>query len=133
MPYEKGILINMNNNDFDELVKKAQTMINNNQVPPEIATMMKSMNQNNINNNSKNNQNNSSQNNMNNNIQNNLNNSSQNNLNNLIGSDNISNLLEALRPYMRDSKKEKIDEYIKLVKMGKAANLFNMLNNNKGN
>lgn len=123
----------MNNNDFDELVKKAQTMINNNQVPPEIATMMKSMNQNNINNNSKNNQNNSSQNNMNNNIQNNLNNSSQNNLNNLIGSDNISNLLEALRPYMRDSKKEKIDEYIKLVKMGKVANLFNMLNNNKGN
>ena len=146
----------MNNNDFDELVKKAQTMINNNQVPPEIATMMKSMSQNNsqnninnnsktnlnnssqnnINNNSQNTLNNNNQNNINNNSQNNINNSSQNNLNNLnnlIDSDNISNLLEALRPYMRDSKKEKIDEYIKLVKMGKAANLFNMLNNNKGN
>ena len=132
----------MNNNDFDELVKKAQTMINNNQVPPEIATMMKSMNQNdnnnnsqnNINNNGKNNLNNSSQNNINNNSsQNNINNNNLNNLNNLISSDNISNLLEALRPYMRDSKKEKIDEYIKLVKMGKASNLFNMLNNNKGN
>ena len=49
----------MNNNDFDELVKKAQTMINNNQVPPEIAAMMQSMNQNNINNNNKNNLNNS--------------------------------------------------------------------------
>ena len=136
--------MNMNNNDFDELVKKAQTMINNNQVPPEIAAMMQSMNQNNINNNNKNNLNNSNQSNINNNSQNNINNSNQNNinnnnlnninnLNNLISSDNISNLLEALRPYMRDSKKEKIDEYIKLVKMGKAANLFNMLNNNKGN
>ena len=151
----------MNNNDFDELVKRAQTMINNNQVPPEIAAMMKNMNQNNINNSNQNNinnnsnqnnMNNNSQNNLNNNIQNNMNTSNQNNinnngknnlnnsnqnnlnnLNNLIGSDNISNLLEALRPYMRDSKKEKIDEYIKLVKMGKAANLFNMLNNNKGN
>jgi len=118
----------MNNNDFDELVKRAQTMINNNQVPPEIAAMMKNMNQNNINNSNQDNINNNGKNNLNNSNQNNLN-----NLNNLIGSDNISNLLEALRPYMRDSKKEKIDEYIKLVKMGKAANLFNMLNNNKGN
>lgn len=126
----------MNNNDFDELVKKAQTMINNNQVPPEIATMMKSMNQNDNNNNSQNNINNNGKNNLNNSSQNNINNNNLNNinnLNNLISSDNISNLLEALRPYMRDSKKEKIDEYIKLVKMGKAANLFNMLNNNKGN
>ena len=126
----------MNNNDFDELVKKAQTMINNNQVPPEIATMMKRMNQNDNNNNSQNNINNNGKNNLNNSSQNNINNNNLNNinnLNNLISSDNISNLLEALRPYMRDSKKAKIDEDIKLVKMGKVANLFNMLNNNKGN
>lgn len=106
----------MNNNDFDELVKKAQTMINNNQVPPEIAEMMRNMSSNN---NDKN---------------------SGIDLNAIISntnfnqeSDDISNLLKALKPYMSNAKKEKIDEYIKLVQMGKAAKLFNELNNNNNN
>lgn len=116
----------MNNNDFNELMKKAQSMINNNQVPPEIAAMMKNLNS------QKNNNNMNSINNLmnNTNLESSNNNDINSNNSNNVTDDNISNLLEALRPYMRDAKKEKIDEYIKLVKMGKAAKLFNMLNNN---
>lgn len=116
----------MNDNDFNELVKKAQSMISNNQVPPEITAMMQNINLNSQNQNNK--KNNNSHCDSNNNAKSN---SSPYFNGNNISDDNISNLLEALRPYMRDSKKEKIDEYIKLVRMGKAAKLFNMLNNNK--
>lgn len=38
--------------------------------------------------------------------------------------DDLSNLLFALKPYLRNEKKEKIDEYIKLIRMGKMAELF---------
>ena len=148
----------MNNNDFDELVKKAQTMINNNQVPPEIAEMMRNMN---ANNNIKNHNNNSSSSSNSNNANENSSSFDNGNMMNKQGSqnyhnynndknsgidlnaiisntnfnqesDDISNLLKALKPYMSNAKKEKIDEYIKLVQMGKAAKIFNELNNNKG-
>lgn len=149
----------MNNNDFDELVKKAQTMINNNQVPPEIAEMMRNMN---ANNNIKNHNNNSSSSSNSNNANENSSSFDNGNMMNKQGSqnyhnynndknsgidlnaiisntnfnqesDDISNLLRALKPYMSNTKKEKIDEYIKLVQMGKAAKLFNELNNNNNN
>ena len=163
----------MNNNDFDELVKKAQTMINNNQVPPEIAEMMRNMN---ANNNIKNHNNNSSSSSNSNNANENSSSFDNGNMMNKQGSqnyhnynndknsgidlnaiisntnfnqesddisnlltnfnqesDDISNLLKALKPYMSNAKKEKIDEYIKLVQMGKAAKLFNELNNNNNN
>ena len=149
----------MNNNDFDELVKKAQTVINNNQVPPEIAEMMRNMN---ANNNIKNHNNNSSSSSNSNNANENSSSFDNGNMMNKQGSqnyhnynndknsgidlnaiisntnfnqesDDISNLLKALKPYMSNAKKEKIDEYIKLVQMGKAAKLFNELNNNNNN
>ena len=149
----------MNNNDFDELVKKAQTMINNNQVPPEIAEMMRNMN---ANNNIKNHNNNSSSSSNSNNANENSSSFDNGNMMNKQGSqnyhnynndknsgidlnaiisntnfnqesDDISNLLKALKPYMSNAKKEKIDEYIKLVQIGKAAKLFNELNNNNNN
>ena len=31
----------------------------------------------------------------------------------------------SLKPYLRDTKKEKLDEYMKLIKMGKMTQLFN--------
>ena len=38
-----------------------------------------------------------------------------------------SNLLKALKPYLKDSKKEKVDQYIQLMNM---ASIFEELNNN---
>ena len=133
-------------------------MINNNQVPPEIAEMMRNMN---ANNNIKNHNNNSSSSSNSNNANENSSSFDNGNMMNKQGSqnyhnynndknsgidlnaiisntnfnqesDDISNLLKALKPYMSNAKKEKIDEYIKLVQMGKAAKIFNELNNNKG-
>ena len=40
------------------------------------------------------------------------------------GNDDMSKLLMSLKPYLRDGKKEKVDEYIKLIKMGKMTQLF---------
>ena len=41
--------------------------------------------------------------------------------------DDLTNLLYAIKPYLRNEKKEKIDEYIKLLRMGKMAELFNKM------
>ncbi len=40
------------------------------------------------------------------------------------------NLLNALKPYMRDSKKDKMNNYINMLNMAKIANLLNNSNNN---
>lgn len=45
-------------------------------------------------------------------------------------SDPRSNLLQSLKPYMRDGKKEKIDQYSNLLKMANVAEI--MKNNQKG-
>ena len=41
------------------------------------------------------------------------------------GSDPRANLLLSLKPYLKESRKEKIDQYIKLFSMSKAIELFN--------
>ena len=43
-----------------------------------------------------------------------------------------SNLLNSLKPYLRDTKKEKIDQYVNLLYFSKVAEMFNNSNNNKG-
>ncbi len=48
------------------------------------------------------------------------------------GNDPTSNLLHSLKPYLRDEKKGKIDQYANLLNISKMAELFNM-NNNKEN
>lgn len=143
----------MNNNDLNDMLKKAQEMINNNQVPDEIkdlASKLKSdtnsaettnttaYNQSDTNTNgSLNNGNVDSSNSK-------SNGGSQFDFSNIdIGTlmkvqgvlsklnsasdDDMTKLLFALKPYLRNEKKEKVDEYIKLVRMGKMTELFDLL------
>ena len=44
-----------------------------------------------------------------------------------------SNLLMSLKPYLRESKKEKVDQYVKLFSLGKAFEAFNVLGGEKKN
>lgn len=162
----------MNDNDMANMIKKAQEMINNNQIPDELKSLVSNM-QNNTNNsntnfqrnrnvgNSKQNyngynqvnnskQNNNSRNNYGN--SNSHNNDSSNNnsgfpdidietmmklqnimskMKSLNNDDDMSKLLMSLKPYLRNEKKEKVDEYIKLIKMGKMTQLFNSLGGDK--
>lgn len=45
--------------------------------------------------------------------------------------DDMSQLLMSLKPYLRDEKKGKIDEYIKLIKMGKMTQMFDSFGGDK--
>ena len=128
----------MDENEFNEMIKKAKNMIDNNQVPDNIKEMI-----NNIQNSNTNNQNNNMDNsNYSNNT--NFNNSSNSNINmetimkmqNVFSNmqnnkdDDMSKLLISLKPYLRDAKKDKIDDYIKLILMGKMTKIMENLNNN---
>lgn len=44
-----------------------------------------------------------------------------------------SNLLKSLKPYLRDSRKSKVDQYIKIFSMGKVFEAFNPLGGDKKN
>ncbi len=127
--------MNNEDNNMNDLLKKAQEMINNNQVPDSIKEMMKNMNSSNTessvsNTNSENTINNSS------NIPN-FDPQTINQIKNIMGSfnstnnnynnDDMSRLLLALKPYLRDKKQGKIDNYINLIKMGKMAKLFDLM------
>ena len=176
----------MNNNELNEMIKKAQSMIQNNQIPDDIKNMI---------NNFQNSNNNSSYSNINNNEKN-VNATNTNNHNNVLHSNNIngsnsqnnsysktnsknninfsktvnensssnttennsipnidvatlikiqsimsqmnsnsdddmSRLLISLKPYLRDNKKGKLDEYLKLIKMGKITQIIDSLNGEK--
>lgn len=45
--------------------------------------------------------------------------------------DDMSRLLLSLKPYLRDEKKDKIDEYIKLIKMGRLTQVIESLGGDK--
>ena len=45
--------------------------------------------------------------------------------------DDMSKLLMSLKPYLRNEKKEKVDEYIKLIKMGKMTQAFDLFGGDK--
>lgn len=188
----------MNDNDMANMIKKAQEMINNNQVPDELKNLVANM-QNNSSSNSNDthnysnsnmhsNRSNSSQsmyNNSNNfsnmnSIQkssgkqdynkysstysqrnNNMGNSRQNyngynqsnsensgfpdidietmmKLQNIMSKmksvnsdDDMSKLLISLKPYLRNEKQEKVDEYIKLIRMGKITQAFDLFGGDK--
>lgn len=145
----------MNNNDLNDMLKKAQEMINNNQVPNEIKDLASKLKSDNSSvsasanpadsNNSPNDgssvipDSNSSVG-----SNNNSSGNSQFDFSNIdIGTlmkvqgmlsklnsasdDDMTKLLFALKPYLRNEKKEKVDEYIKLVRMGKMTELFDLL------
>ena len=190
----------MEENDLASMIKKAQEMINNNQIPDELKGLINNMNSNNKSNNLKinsnsfsktssihaepnkntnfNSQGNSnynsinynkyantySRNNYGNNTSATYNQNAQSNMNvnhneknnnenqdfpnldietmlklqNIMtklkssnSDDDMSKLLLSLKPYLRNEKKEKVDEYIKLIKMGKMTQLFNSLGGDK--
>ena len=45
--------------------------------------------------------------------------------------DDMSKLLMSLKPYLRDTKKEKLDEYMKLIKMGKMTQMLDLFGGDK--
>ncbi len=179
----------MNDNDLNEMIKKAQYMIQNNQIPDDIKNLVnnfqnqnnssssnvQSTNNRNVSNNYSNTQNTNSRNytnmknssnynstnsfntyntgNNNNSFNNTQNNSVRNNsgdsqapnidmetllkLQSIMSKmknssdDDMSRLLLSLKPYLRNGKKEKIDEYIQLIKMGKMTQILNSFGGEK--
>lgn len=137
----------MNNMNFDEnTVNKLKDMMNKgelndviSQIPPEMIQNFSSMMSGN-NNNSNNNQDNSS------NSQNSTNNFDFSNIdmNTILKMQSImskmnnsndprSNLLQSLKPYLREERKAKVDQYANLLNVAKIAELFNNTNQNNDN
>lgn len=129
----------MDNNDMNDLIKKAQDMIKNNQIPDEVKQIVSGMSVNNMNSNGdysqgSNGSANSSQ------MPSSSKPGTNVNMNSVMSmfskfssqasDDDMTRLLFALKPYLRNERKDKIDEYVKLIKMGKMAQLLDVLNNN---
>lgn len=106
----------MDDNNMNDLLKKAQEMINNNQVPDQIKEMMQNMGST-----PTSNQSSSIDPAMLSKVQKIASNFSSN------SNDDMSQLLLALKPYLRDKKQNKVDDYINLLKMGKMAKLFDLM------
>ena len=126
-----------NNIDMNSLLKKAQEMVNNNQVPPELQNVVNNFNS----------------------VQNSKPNETSNlthtdstvqrsndsisssdikkmsellvKIKNQSSNDDISHLLYALKPYLRNQKQEKIDNYVKLIQMGKMAQFLDIFGGEK--
>ena len=117
----------MNENDMNNLMNQFNQMLKNNDIPSDFANII-----NNLKNSSDNNENSNNNNNIN-------NNSSEIDINTILKIKQImdsinsnkedprTNLLLSLKPYLKDSRKEKVDQYIKLFGLGKAFETFNSL------
>lgn len=118
----------MNNEDMSELFNKFSTMINEGNIPDEMKNILSSLSSNDSRNSS--NSNNTDSGNSSSastssidfetimkmkSIMDKMNNSN----------DPRSNLLLSLKPYLKDSRKEKVDQYIKLFGMSKVLEVFN--------
>lgn len=146
----------MNNMNFDEnTINKLKDMMNKgelndviSQIPPEMIQNFSSMMSSNSSSNNKNENNNSNNNNNNNDINNANSNTSNNNfdfsnidMNTILKMQSImskmnnsndprSNLLYSLKPYLREERKAKVEQYANLLNVAKIAELFNNTNNN---
>ena len=144
----------MNDNDMNEMFNKAKEMLANNQVPDEFKSIVSNFQKSNSNNNYNPNpkQTNNNQKNYNTYSQMNNRQTSSSNSNNSMpyidmatlmkmqsimskmkssDNDDMSRLLLSLKPYLRDEKKDKIDEYIKLIKMGRLTQVIESLGGDK--
>lgn len=144
----------MNDNDMNEMFNKAKEMLANNQVPDEFKSIVSNFQKSNSNNNYNPNpkQTNNNQKNYNTYSQMNNRKTSSSNSNNSMpdidmatlmkmqsimskmkssDNDDMSRLLLSLKPYLRDEKKDKIDEYIKLIKMGRLTQVIESLGGDK--
>lgn len=137
--------------DISDIMQKVNNMIKNNQIPDDLKNMIEQFSSNNSSKNTFNGASNNTSNNTANNFSKNSpsqDNTNQNssempdfdintilkmksimdNMNNN-QSDPRSNLLRSLKPYLRESRKNKVDEYIKLFRIGK---IFEMMNTSGG-
>lgn len=144
----------MNDNDMNEMFNKAKEMLANNQIPDEFKSIVSNFQKSNSNNNYNPNpkQTNNNQKNYNTYSQMNNRQTSSSNSNNSMpdidmatlmkmqsimskmkssDNDDMSRLLLSLKPYLRDEKKDKIDEYIKLIKMGRLTQVIESLGGDK--
>lgn len=144
----------MNDNDMNEMFNKAKEMLANNQVPDEFKSIVSNFQKSNSNNNYNPNpkQTNNNQKNYNTYSQMNNRQTSSSNSNDSMpdidmatlmkmqsimskmkssDNDDMSRLLLSLKPYLRDEKKDKIDEYIKLIKMGRLTQVIESLGGDK--
>ena len=114
----------MNNEDMSELLNRFSNMINEGNIPDEMKDILSSISSNNLNTSTSNSTN------------------SQNSTNSSVDFETImkmksimekmnnnndprANLLISLKPYLKESRKEKVDQYIKLFGMSKVIEMFN--------
>ena len=128
---------------MSDMLNNFTKIINNQEMPDNIKNILNSMNNNT---NNSNNTSNNSNINSNNNSQNSNQNSSSNNpfgdfdmntilkmqkimssMNNDKQADYRTNLLMSLKPYLKESRKGKVDQYVQLMKMGKIFEIMNPL------
>lgn len=128
---------------MSDMLNNFTKIINNQEMPDNIKNILNSMNNNT---NNTNNTSNNSNINSNNNSQNSNQNSSSNNpfgdfdmntilkmqkimssMNNDKQADYRTNLLMSLKPYLKESRKGKVDQYVQLMKMGKIFEIMNPL------
>lgn len=119
---------NMSDN-MNDLFANVKKMVDSGNIPDDIKQMMNNF-QNSSNNNNPNNSPNENSNGFNidmntimkmQNIMNNMNNKN----------DPRANLLYSLKPYLRDSKKEKLNQYVNLLNISKIADIMNKKDDNK--
>lgn len=137
-------------NDFNTLFENFSGLMNGQQIPDNVKSMLGSMLNNNANNNSNTNpRNNNMDNNkddFNSNSSNDRNSFNNIDLNTIFKIQNLmnsinndkeneyrTNLLLSLKPYLKKSRKEKIDQYIQLMKMEKIFETINPLSNSSNN
>lgn len=119
----------MNNEDMSDLFNKFSNMVNEGNIPDEMKNILSSLSSNGSSGNSNSNSNDSSS------TSSNSSNPSidfetlmkmksiMEKMNN--NNDPRANLLLSLKPYLKESRKEKIDQYIKLFGMSKVLEMFN--------
>lgn len=118
----------MNNEDMSELFNKFSNMVNEGNIPDEMKNILSSLSQNSENGNGEQNKESSETNGM---------DPSSIDFETIMkmktimekmkgsGNDPRANLLLSLKPYLKESRKDKIDQYIKLFGMSKVMELFN--------
>ncbi len=151
----------MDNTNMNDIFNNVKNMINTGNIPPEIQQMMNSMKSSDNNSSSNNSSNidinkilsqvspemlNNLSSSLNSNSSSNNNNSNQNNFNvdmNTIlkmksimenmnnKNDPRANLLYSLKPYLRESKKNKVDQYVNMLNISKIADFMNKPNTDK--
>ena len=112
--------------DMSEIFQKMNDMLKNNEVPDSIKSMLNNFNSNGMSSNSSTEQPNFDMDTM-------LKMKSIIDNMNRSQNDPRANLLKSLKPYLKPSRKDKVDQYIKLFSMGKAFEILNPLGGEKKN